>query len=198
MVVSQFEIPRLTRVSDPARLSICSALDGNERSSRPYRRPATGTREARAVQEAGCVNIKLPQTGGCQCGKIRYEVAAPPHLVYACHCTECQRATSSAFSIVIVVPGQSFGLSGIELTSFQRPASGGRTVTRWSCPECGTWICGGGKNPRIAPPDTSRWIQAGTLDDTSWLRPTAHYWVRSKQPWITLPARDQIFETQPS
>jgi hypothetical protein len=37
----------------------------------------------------------------------------------------------------------------------------------------------------------------GSLDDTSWLRPTAHLWTRSKQPWITLPDGDRQFETQP-
>jgi hypothetical protein len=40
--------------------------------------------------------MKLPQTGGCQCGKIRYEITEAPQLVYTCHCTDCQRLTSSA------------------------------------------------------------------------------------------------------
>jgi len=26
--------------------------------------------------------MKLPQTGGCQCGKIRYEITEAPTLVY--------------------------------------------------------------------------------------------------------------------
>src|SRR5438046_9452359 len=39
--------------------------------------------------------MKLPQTGGCQCGKIRYEITEAPQLVYTCHCTDCQRLTSS-------------------------------------------------------------------------------------------------------
>ena len=43
-----------------------------------------------------------------------------------------------------------------------------------------------------------RRVRAGTLDDTSWLRPTMHFWARSKQSWITLPEGDQIFETQPA
>ena len=30
--------------------------------------------------------MKLPQTGGCQCGKIRYEITEAPQLVYTCHC----------------------------------------------------------------------------------------------------------------
>lgn len=150
-----------------------------------------------ALNKRGSMTIRLPQAGGCQCGKIRYEIAAPPRQIYACHCTECQRATSSAFSIVIVVPGQSFTLFGTDLTSFERAAGGGRTVTRWLCAKCGTWICGG-DDPRAMPPDTPCWIQAGTLDDASWVRPAAHYWVRSKQPWVTLPASDRIFDTQPS
>ena len=47
--------------------------------------------------------MKLPQTGGCQCGKIRYEITEAPQLVYTCHCKDCQRLTSSAFSLGVVV-----------------------------------------------------------------------------------------------
>jgi hypothetical protein len=28
--------------------------------------------------------VKLPQTGGCQCGNIRYEITEAPQLVYTC------------------------------------------------------------------------------------------------------------------
>jgi hypothetical protein len=40
-------------------------------------------------------------------------------------------------------------------------------------------------------------VRAGTLDDTSWLRPTRHIWTRSKQPWVVFAEGDQIFEAQP-
>jgi hypothetical protein len=49
--------------------------------------------------------MKPPQTGGCQCGKIRHEISEEHQLVYTCHCQDCQRLTSSAFSLGIVVPG---------------------------------------------------------------------------------------------
>lgn len=50
----------------------------------------------------------------------------------------------------------------------------------------------------IGDPNAFRNVRAGTLDDTSWLRPTVHFWTRSKQPWIVLPdARSHVFETQP-
>jgi hypothetical protein len=38
--------------------------------------------------------------------------------------------------------------------------------------------------------------RARHLNDTSWLRPTAHIWTRSKQPWLPLPEGDRNFETQ--
>jgi hypothetical protein len=30
------------------------------------------------------------------------------------------------------------------------------------------------------------------------LRPTVHFWTRTKQPWVALPEGDQRFETQPA
>jgi len=41
----------------------------------------------------------LPLTGGCPCEAVRFEVSAMPLLAYACHCTECQRWSGSAFSM---------------------------------------------------------------------------------------------------
>jgi hypothetical protein len=58
--------------------------------------------------------MKLPQTGGCQCGKIRYEITEEPREVNTCHCLDCQRLTSSAFSLGIVVPEKGFRLTGVE------------------------------------------------------------------------------------
>jgi hypothetical protein len=41
-------------------------------------------------------------------------------------------------------------------------------------------------------------VRGGTLDDTSWLRPTRHIWTRRKQPWIKLPEGDEAFEGKPA
>jgi hypothetical protein len=139
--------------------------------------------------------MKLPQTGGCQCGRLRYEITQTPTLVYTCHCTECQRLTGSAFSMALVVAADAFYLKGPEPRSTQRTADSGRTVTHWVCPDCGTWIWSGPR-PDPATQDALR-VLAGTLDDTSWLRPTVHFWTRNAQPWVVLPDGDQKFETQP-
>jgi hypothetical protein len=39
-------------------------------------------------------------------------------------------------------------------------------------------------------------IRGGTLDDTSWLRPTRHIWTSRRQPWVALPEGDEIFAGQ--
>ena len=136
--------------------------------------------------------MKLPQTGGCQCGAIRYEITQGPQMVYSCHCTDCQAMTSSAFSMALVLPAESFRLVTGKPKAVQHTADSGRASIWWVCPECGSWICAG---PR--PVSTVRNVRAGTLDDTSWLRPTVHFWTRSKQPWIALPEGGRNFETQP-
>jgi hypothetical protein len=137
--------------------------------------------------------MQLPLTGGCQCGKLRYEITEAPRLVYTCHCTDCQRMTGSAFSIAVVVANQAFRLTGVEPRLIPRIADSGAVRNRWVCPECGSWICG---DPMQG--SAVRTARAGTLDNTSWVRPTVHLWTRSKQPWIALPEGDHSFATQPT
>ena len=143
--------------------------------------------------------MKLPQTGGCLCGALRYEVTRTPMAAYTCHCTHCQRLTSSAFSTAIVVAAEAFRLTGAaDPRPLRRTADSGRTATRWLCPECCTWLCSGPKPDTAAAPDSLVFLRAGTLDDTSWLRPTVHFWTRSAQPWVVLPEGGTRFETQPA
>jgi hypothetical protein len=86
--------------------------------------------------------MKLPQTGGCQCGAIRYEISVTPQLVYTCHCTDCQGMISSAFSMGLVIADRAFRLTGTEprLSSEPRTVGHGasvgsaRTAVRGSAP----------------------------------------------------------------
>jgi hypothetical protein len=141
------------------------------------------------------VAMKLPLTGGCHCGALRYEISAPPILTYTCHCTDCQRITGTAFSLAIIVPEDTFHLVKGEPRQVERIADSGRVNVRLLCPDCGCWISGIGRPS--ADGVVIRRVRAGTLDDRSLLRPTVHYFTRSKQPWVTLPEGDQIFEAQP-
>jgi hypothetical protein len=48
--------------------------------------------------------MKIPFTGGCMCGAIRYECSTEPLAMGICHCRDCQRATGSAFAAALMLP----------------------------------------------------------------------------------------------
>jgi hypothetical protein len=141
--------------------------------------------------------MRLPLRGECLCGAIRYEISREPLSVYVCHCPDCQGGTGSAFSIGVFVPDEAFRETGGETRSvFGGVTLSGRVKSRRVCPDCGTWVYG---DPRTRAQYSGmvRAVRAGTLDDTSWLRPTEHLFTRNAQPWIILPEGVKRYETQP-
>ena len=122
----------------------------------------------------------LPMTGGCSCGAIRYEIASFPLLLYTCNCTDCQ--TASALNMPVLT--KDFHILQGEPKGWRRLSPTGADVTSWFCGDCGGRIYG----ERAGRPETIN-IRAGTLDDTTWLVPIAHMFMRSAQSW-TLPAAD--------
>lgn len=133
----------------------------------------------------------LPLTGGCQCGQVRYAIKAIPYVFYLCHCTECQRHTSSAFGESLWVSWQSLEIVG-ELRPFYRIAASGAKREGHFCPNCGTRIVHGTRGSEKAT------IKAGTLDDTSWLVPAGHIWTRSKQPFVAIATDEITYPGEPS
>lgn len=120
--------------------------------------------------------------GGCQCGELRYRVKGRPLATVACHCTECQRQSGSAFGMSMVVPRERFELLSGQPRTFTRDADSGAKVECAFCPGCGTRIY----HAPSSMPETVN-VKPGTLDDTSWLEPAAHVWVKRKQPWVMIP-----------
>jgi hypothetical protein len=134
---------------------------------------------------------RLPLTGGCQCGQLCYEVTAAPLAVYACHCTECQRQTGSAFGMSMPAPRDAVRITAGEPKRWDRIAGSGSVVTAVFCPDCGTRIFHEvGDRPDVAI------VKPGTLDDTGWLDPVAHFWTRSAQPWTELVHEGLVYERQ--
>ena len=42
------------------------------------------------------MRMKIPFTGGCVCGAVRYECSAEPIMTLKCHCRDCQQVTGGA------------------------------------------------------------------------------------------------------
>ncbi|MGK2911160.1 MAG: GFA family protein [Sphingobium sp.] len=129
------------------------------------------------------MNQSEVRSGGCLCGKIRYTVPSQPAGVIVCHCGDCQKQAGSAFSLIAVYPQPTVAIKG-ECAVFEIMGASGKPVARHFCGSCGSPIYSetqGGREAGLA------FIKAGTLDDVSDLAPSAHFWVRSKQPWVQLP-----------
>jgi hypothetical protein len=143
--------------------------------------------------------MKLPLTGGCLCGDVRYEITREPTFVYACHCPDCQGSTSSAFSIGVVVPADRFQVvTGDENTRMifgGIAASNGRVKQRRVCANCGTWLYGDARNH--ARYGQVRFVRGGTFDDQTWIVPAAHYWIKRAHSWIVFPEDVRTYDTQP-
>ena len=123
----------------------------------------------------------FPQAGGCVCGDVRYVVREDPVGVYACHCTDCQTETGSAFYLAVIVRTAAFEYTRGAPESWRVELPDGRVKGAFHCGRCRTNLGGG-------PPSAATWsVDGGTFDDTSWLVPAGHIWTRSAQPWLRLP-----------
>ena len=121
----------------------------------------------------------LPWDGGCRCGRVRLRVSAPPLVTMACHCTGCQRMSSSAFSLSIAIPSQ-----GFEVTQGE-PVIGGLhgEAHHFFCPWCMSWMF-----TRIEGFDDFVNLRPTMLDDTRWVVPFVETCTSEKLPWATTPA----------
>jgi hypothetical protein len=136
--------------------------------------------------------MQLPLTGGCQCRRIRYEVKAEPLAVYACHCTECQCQSGSAFGLSMAVAREALAVVAGTPAAWRRELESGRVIFCFFCRDCGTRLF---HNPERNPQASI--VKPGTLDDTSWLEPVGHIWTRSAQSWFPIPQDTVNYEAQP-
>jgi hypothetical protein len=134
----------------------------------------------------------LPLTGGCSCGAIRYEIASFPLLLYTCNCTNCQRMSGSAFALNMPVATNGFRIVKGEPKGWRHQSPSGADVTSWFCGDCGGRLYGAraGREEIVN-------LRAGTLDDTTWLVPVMHMFMKSAQPWVQPVADAECHETAP-
>lgn len=134
----------------------------------------------------------LPLTGGCQCGKVRYEIRAAPLMVYNCHCTTCQRISAGAFNISVAILHAGFEMTGAGPARYEWVSEAGAKRYGRFCGDCGTRIVHGHVPER---PVLS--LRGGTLDDPGWLTPVADIWTRSAHAWALAPDTRLQYEKQP-
>jgi len=133
------------------------------------------------------VSAKL--SGQCSCGGVTYEITGEPLFVQACHCTDCQRTTGSAFVVHIVIPESELRIRGRTTMSIA-PTGSGQGCELHYCTTCAVfvWVRYLYQQVRAIA------VRAGTLNDTNAVAPQAHIFVRSKQEWVLIPPDIPTFE----
>lgn len=123
----------------------------------------------------------LPWEGGCRCGQVRLKISAKPLLTMACHCTGCQKMSSSAYSLSAAVPTE-----GFEVTKGEPVIGGlhGPEAHHYFCPNCMTWM--------FTRPEGMDWfvnVRPTMLDDLGWFTPFIETWTSEKLVFAETGAR---------
>lgn len=122
----------------------------------------------------------LPIQGECRCGKVSIRIDAVPILTMACHCTGCQRMSSSAYSLSALIPHEGFSVTRGD------PVIGGLRggeVRHFFCPDCMSWMF-----TRFDDPMPFVNVRPTMLEDCSWFEPFVETYTSEKLPWATTPA----------
>lgn len=131
----------------------------------------------------------MAQTGGCQCGAVRYEIEGEPAHNAVCHCADCRAAAGAPMVTWLAVKEDQFSLQQGELTTY----NGKNGAERQFCPTCGTGLFyrNAGMLPGIVD------VQSATLDDAAAFPPGAQIQCAERLPWMEDLAALPEFERYP-
>jgi hypothetical protein len=128
----------------------------------------------------------MPLAGGCPCGAVRFRMETAPIITHCCHCRSCQKFSGSAFKINAMI--ETARLTVLAGAAVAHIDADGQKECR--CGACGSalWAF----HPRFG--ETLAFVGVGLFEEGERLAPEAHYFIRSKHPWIVLPEGVPAFE----
>lgn len=126
-------------------------------------------------------------SGGCNCGRVRYELDGEPIRVGICHCETCRKDSGSAFAYFAIWHRANATLTG-ELACWRSRAGGERF-----CPKCGSSLFSWAEGSDEIE------IKLGTLDDPPGaLTPAYELWTFRREQWLApLKGADQHTRDRP-
>jgi hypothetical protein len=116
-------------------------------------------------------------SGSCLCGKVEYQVEDSFHYSQNCHCSDCRRATGSAFK----------PFAGIERSKL-RITAGEASILRYGNGPAFDVHCGACGSLLFSVVRDAAWVHVamGTLVDAPSVKPSAHIFVGDKAPWFEI------------
>lgn len=114
-------------------------------------------------------------SGGCACGRIRFDATVDSDDAYLCHCRMCQRSSGNV----------SLAMVGVEQAAVQWSTEpdwyrSSPIAQRQFCSGCGTSL-----GFRYDEGTTRMDLTVASFDDPSRFRPTSHFGAESiNEPWL--------------
>lgn len=105
-------------------------------------------------------------TGGCVCGKVRFEAEGEPDRVGICHCLDCRKFHGALFYAAAIYPDTQVRMTG-EAQLYEG---------RYFCPNCGSRVFNrsGGEVE----------LNLGSLDDINVFQPSYELWTMRREGWL--------------
>lgn len=116
-------------------------------------------------------------TGGCHCGRLRYQFSGPLRDIAHCHCSICRRVSGGLVTTWITLPARAFKwLEGVP-ARYDSSAS----CARYFCADCGAHLA----LVTYLSPDSID-VTIATLDHPERAPADRHIWTDSRLPWLRL------------
>ncbi|GGA61025.1 aldehyde-activating protein [Pelagibacterium lentulum] len=118
--------------------------------------------------------------GSCLCGAVTYAVEDAFRYALNCHCTDCRRATGSAFKPLAGIEAEKLSLTSGSGNVLRYGGEGPEESHDVHCATCGSLLYS------IVQKGTRANVSLGTLLDAPSIRPSMHIFVGSKAPWYEI------------
>ena len=115
-------------------------------------------------------------TGGCLCGRVRFECSGQVVHSLVCHCRMCQRASGSSYAGIMFFPSRTTRMTAGQTRTFGSSSSG----IRHFCGDCGSSLFFERTSSSL------HGVLVGALDEPNLFRPSMHICLSATQSWVEL------------
>jgi hypothetical protein len=116
--------------------------------------------------------------GSCLCGAVRYAVADAFRYAANCHCSNCRRATGSAFKPFAGIEREQLAVTAGQDCMMR--FGDGADAHDAHCRQCGSLLYS------VVRDGAYVHVAMGSLLEAPSIRPSAHIFVGSKAPWFSI------------
>ncbi len=118
-------------------------------------------------------------TGGCLCGKVRYEAQVFLKSAYYCHCRMCQKSSGQPAEITVPIKAGTLVFTKAKPKYYVSSEHGQRGF----CEHCGSRLVWQALDPES---DWQTNVTVGSLDDPAEARPSNHIFVDTQLTWYEI------------